>query len=115
MASRRLGQLPWAIDRDVRRLDHRRRFIGDHQRIELHPFMALVLIVPGHPAHARSACRPTWATPRLRTVLPIWIQAGRITLCVSTQLQHRKIVPGWTICSALDRIGLPQCPAVSCA
>ena len=34
---------------------------------------------------------PTCARPRLRTVLPMWIQAGRITLWLSAQLQQRRV------------------------
>ncbi len=60
--------------------------------VELDPFVALVLVVLGNPgAHVQRVA--DMARPRLRTVLPMWIQAGKITLWLSAQLQQRMIVP----------------------
>ena len=92
--SRSLGQLPWPVDRDVSDLRNRHHFIRNDQGIQLHPLMALVLVVLGDPRPHVQRVASMRKRPRLRTMLPMWIQAGRITLCVSTQLQQRSIVPG---------------------
>ena len=49
MGLRRLGHLPRPIDRDVYRSNERYCFIGNDHGIDLHPLVALVLVVLGDP------------------------------------------------------------------
>ena len=58
----RLRQLPRPVNRDMRHPRYGRNLIRDHQRIDLHPFMPLVLVILGNPrAHVQripDACQP---------------------------------------------------------